>query len=390
VSAKGALAQAPADPLEQAKKFFEAGKQAYEAGQYMLASTAFEASYRLSPRPPILFSMAQAYRRQYVVDRDPSRLRRAVDLYRQYIAEVPQGGRREDAVQYVSDLEPLLLRAEEEQKKLGSSALSTAPVPVAESTQIMVSSRTRGARATIDGGNAGEVPVIREVTAGRHTIHVEAAGYAAEDIEGVAVEGRLIVVEVNLRELPARLQLATEAGAELSVDGRPVGRTPFGEPVLLPHGKHLVVLAKRGHYAVSREVSLVRGQEVVVSSALETTTQRVASYYVLGGAGLLLVGGMAASVTALVAQGDAQDILDKRDVERQHLSQGEVDEYTAERDRRDQYRGVSKALYGGAFLVGLSGALLYYVDTPRVELPSAALLPVVSRDGVGATLAGTF
>ena len=75
----------------------------------------------------ILFSTAQAYRRQYFVDREPAKLKRAVDLYRQYVGEVAQGGRRDDAVQHLSDLEPLLARVEDEQRRSGKGRSETWP-----------------------------------------------------------------------------------------------------------------------------------------------------------------------------------------------------------------------------------------------------------------------
>lgn len=390
--AHAARAQAPldADQVEQAKKFFAAGKQAYEAGQYGVAQAAFEAAYRLSPRPPILFSMAQAYRRQYVIDRDPARLRRAVELYREYIVEVPAGGRREDAVQYVADLEPVLNRLEDEEKRAGKGPILAATTPPSATTQIMVSSRTKGARGTLDGGKANELPILRDVAPGKHLIHVEAPGYFADEVEGIAVDGRLVVVELNLREKPARLALTTDRGAELSVDGRPVGRAPFLRPIGMPHGKHYMVLTKRGHYAVTRELQVLRGQELHLDAPLEKTVQRVVSYYVLGGAGLLALGGGAATLLALGKQAHAKDILDIREVEGRNLTQAELDRYENQRMRRDRWFQASYVLYGAAAALSITGGLLYYVDTPRIEPPQAGVVPLLGADGMGAAALFTF
>src|SRR5205085_10860399 len=49
------------EQVERARKYFEAGKQAYGAGLFNGAISAFEEAYQLSPRPQIAFSLAQAY-----------------------------------------------------------------------------------------------------------------------------------------------------------------------------------------------------------------------------------------------------------------------------------------------------------------------------------------
>jgi len=92
------LTRAPAlaqeDATAQAKTLFNAGAQAYERTQYTAAIQAFEQAYKLAPRPGILFSTAQAYRRRYIVDRRPEDLSIAIARYREYLDKVPQGGRR--------------------------------------------------------------------------------------------------------------------------------------------------------------------------------------------------------------------------------------------------------------------------------------------------------
>lgn len=374
--------------VAEAKKFFEAGRQAYEAGQYMVAAAAFEEAYRLSPRPPVIFSMAQAYRRQYFVDRDPAKLKRAVDLYREYVRLVPQGGRREDAVTYIAELEPILGRIESEQR----SPVMAAPPQRTEVTQLMVSSQTKGVRAAIGDDKFMEVPLIREVAPGTHVIRVKGEGYFPREVEGVAVEGRLVVVEVNLEPRPARLTLRGTRGAELAIDGRHVGEVP--RTVEVPAGRHVVTVTRRGHYPMSREVQLERGQEVALDARLETTTQRVAAWWVLGASGVLFLSGGVATTFALVHEGNAQAILDKRDRDRQNLSSEELDEYLRERDARDDLVTASIVLYAGAAALGLMGALLYLVDSPRVEATpgsgGATVVPLATPGGVGAAWMGRF
>ncbi len=79
-------------------RLFDAGSLFYARGQYPPAIRAFEEAMRLVPLPAIGFSLAQAIRLQYFVDHDAAKLRRAIELYRSYVAATPAGGRRGDAV----------------------------------------------------------------------------------------------------------------------------------------------------------------------------------------------------------------------------------------------------------------------------------------------------
>ena len=97
---------------KEAKKFFRAGQQAFDAGQYVMASDAFEQAYNRLPLPAIAFSTAQAHRLQYFIDKDASRLKRAIELYRIYLTMVASGERRDDAGSNLAELEPILLRLE--------------------------------------------------------------------------------------------------------------------------------------------------------------------------------------------------------------------------------------------------------------------------------------
>src|SRR5882762_3849684 len=97
----------PASDLERAKESFKAGATAYAAGDYLAAIQALDAAYQLTPLPAIAFSLGQAERRQYFVDHAPEHLSRAVSLFRRYIELAPGGSRRADALDALSQLEPL-------------------------------------------------------------------------------------------------------------------------------------------------------------------------------------------------------------------------------------------------------------------------------------------
>ena len=85
-----------AGPVEEAKALFYAGAQAYDAGQFPAPPSRRSRlrPYRLAARPGILFSIAQAHRKQYYIAKHPDDLRAALKGYREYLAQVQQGGRR--------------------------------------------------------------------------------------------------------------------------------------------------------------------------------------------------------------------------------------------------------------------------------------------------------
>jgi tetratricopeptide (TPR) repeat protein len=375
-------ARAGAGDVEQAKGYFEAGSVAYDAGDYLTAIRLLEDSYRLAPRPPIAFSLAQAYRKQYVVDQEIARLKRAVELYRKYLDDVPQGGRREDAVQHLSALQPELVRLEASGRVIGEMPQS------ARKTQLMVLSLTKGSLASIGGGPTSKIPLTREVAAGEHKIHVEAPGYYAQDLDGVALDGQLVVVKVDLKPRPALLRVSAKAGAEISLDGQSVGEAPLRAPVQAKAGRHFLAVTLRGHHPFTEELTVVRGQEVDVKAALGRTPQRRASFWVLGGAGVLLLGGGLTTALALSAQSDAEDLYAKRLT--RGLDESERKDYNRKLDRRDNLVTASVVLYGGAAVAGVTGLLLYLLDTPRVEGRQSSFEPVVEPGSVGARWVGRF
>src|SRR5258706_11656922 len=78
--ARAQAAPAPAEAAD-ARLYFNAGARAYAAGKYPAAIRAFEEAYRIEPRPGLVFSIAQAYRRQYFIDKAKQNLVEAIEHY---------------------------------------------------------------------------------------------------------------------------------------------------------------------------------------------------------------------------------------------------------------------------------------------------------------------
>ena len=391
----GAAVAGEGDKAE-AEKLFRAGEQAYNAGQYMVAAQAFEQAYKLLPVPAIAFSTAQAYRLQYFIDKDPGWLKRSIELYRRYVDAVDRGGRRDDAVASLAELEPIMLRIEAEQ----AGPIETRVL--ASDTQLMVSTQVRGARAAIDG-NEGETPLVRKVTPGLHKIRVTADGYFPVEQEATAVKGRLLPVEINLRPKPALVKVRTEGGSRITVDGRSMGSAPQARPLELAAGKHFVAVTHRGRYGWSKEISVARGEVVDLKAPLEKTMQRKISYWVLGASGVALAVTGFTAFAAMRADSDAQALDDKRQAE--GITPAELADYYAKVELRDARRRDSLIWLGITGAIGATGALLWLLDSPRAEAPpfqsasesdtqklpgTLSWTPLVVRDGAGMAVGGSF
>jgi hypothetical protein len=361
----------------QAKTFFEAGRIAYDAGDFPTAIRSLEQAYGLAPQPPIAFSLAHAYRKQFIVDRDPAKLKRAVELYRRYLAEVAKGGRRDDAIALLGELQPQLDRIEAEGK------IIEAAKPPPPKTQLMVLSTTRHAQASIDGAAPGPVPLTREVKTGPHRIRVAAEGYAPQELDGDALEGQLVVLKVDLKELPALIHLSAPSSAEVTIDGRPENAR---SAIQTRAGKHFLVVTQRGHHPFTRELDLARGQEISLDASLKSTRQRRASYWVLGGGAALVIGGVVTSSLAYHAQSQAKDLLATRST--RALTTDELARYEGLRDDRFNYVRASEFLYGAGAAAIVTGALLYFLDSPRVE--RGELAPMVQPGLLGAGISRRF
>ena len=349
--------------LAQAKTYFNAGAQAFEAGSFNAAIQAFEQAYRLAPKPAILFSVAQAHRRQYYLDRRPDHLREALRLYRDYITKVEQGGRRADAAAALAELEPIAGRLD--------------PAPAAPAgevkapTRLMVSSQTRGARVTLDGAAPSDAPLIGDVKPGKHTVRIEATGFFSEEREVLAADGSLVAVDIPLRERPARVSVNAASGAQVSVDGRPAGSAPLSAPIELPSGRHLVTVVRNGSRAYSVEVDLARGEERRLDVRLETTGQRYASYALMSiGAGGLVVGGVLTGL-ALGAQRSAREIDDAR--ASGNITGQQLDDYNRSLDQRETWRRAAGIAFGAGAVVAATGLVLFAFDQPK-------LAPALARD----------
>jgi tetratricopeptide (TPR) repeat protein len=394
-------ARAAESDLERAKEDFKAGATAYAAGDYLAAIQALDAAYQLTPLPAIAFSLGQAHRRQYFVDHNRAHLDRAIFLFRQYIELAPTGSRRADALDALSQLEPLAAA-----QPKGATTPNESNADAVRRTRVLITTDAPGAELVLDGAPPMPSPLIREVEPGKHHVHVTAPGFFPIERELNAIPGELTLTPVPLRERPSTLGIWTSSDADIYIDGAYVSAGGDGVMVQLPSGKHRVAIGQKGHQVALREVTLQRGKTQNIRVTLEQTPQRITSQVLFMAGGAALGTSLVLSSFAIRAEGDAEQFLGK--VKTNNVSPAELTSYNNAIAERDRYRlatGVSLAASAGFFITGL---FLHELDQPDPQLlyrmaprsgaeppppapkASVRVAPIFFADGLGATLGGTF
>jgi tetratricopeptide (TPR) repeat protein len=388
--ARPGAAQTPAE-LERAKASFKAGANAYAAGDYLAAIQALEDAYDLTPLPAIAFSLAQAERKQYGVKKQREHLERALQLFRRYLQQEPNGARRGDAQLAIADLQPQLG---------GAPSAETASKAQARPTRLMIVSETPGARISLDGGPVSGSPLIREVAPGKHRAHVEARGYVSVEREVTAVAGELLSNEVRLNESPTSLYVWAPFGADIYVDGVYYAQGGGPTTIALPSGRHQLAVTQVGRRVVLRDIQLERGRTHTEYVTLEPTMQRSLSELLFIGGGAAVGASLILSAFAVRSQNNAEAILSASHHRR--IENAERIAYNASLVERNRYRTAAGIGVAGSLGLFITGLFLHELDRPSLPVglrresepsrqatlasPRLVFSPVAPSSDVGASL----
>jgi tetratricopeptide (TPR) repeat protein len=344
---------AAADDRGTAEQFFRIGADAYKSGKFDAAAANFDRAYENLKAPEIAFSAAQAHRLQYQVDRDPARLRRAIELYQAYVTGAPDGARRKDALVYLERLRDALDKIDPKQIAVAKDRPS-----------VYVSIALDRARITLDGATIERHTSI-DVAPGEHVVAASADGYVPQE-QRIRVGNERAMIAFELVPRPATIVIKSQADARITVDDRPV--LLRGTSTDVPAGTRWITVSARGRRPISREVTLDPGQTLTLDAPLQPTTQRRAVRWVEIGAGTLLAGTLTTAALAIKADFSAADLRDRKP-----LRASDADQYQHLRDRRDALRTVSFALGGAALVTAGVALLMYYADDPSTD---ALLRPI--------------
>ena len=142
-------------------------------------------------------------------------------------------------------------------------------------SRLKVESTPPGATVKVDGKSVGVTPFEGDVTTGPHTLEVELAGHLAQrESLPASRAGQLVQKRFTLVPQPVPFQLTSEpAGAEVWVDGRKIGVTPFKGT--LPPGPRRVELRQQGYDPIVSTVQVAAGKAVTQTQRLALSPVRV-------------------------------------------------------------------------------------------------------------------
>jgi hypothetical protein len=139
------LAQEAEGEQDDARTFYKAGKEAYEAGKYAEAEEAFQKAYDAKPHPTVLKSIAEC--KVQLGD-----LTGAIELFEKFLAD-PAASKKEEVQARVTELKGMMASLE-------------------------VTSAPEGAAIALDGTDTGKTtPSTFELAPGDHEVVLTAEGY---------------------------------------------------------------------------------------------------------------------------------------------------------------------------------------------------------------------
>src|SRR6202012_182606 len=118
-----------------------------------------------------------------------------------------------------------------------------------------------------------------------------------------------------------------------------------------------IAIAKNGKRAWSQELELRRAKAVTLEPKLTTSTQRVASFTMLGVGGAAVGAGGVSMILAFSTQSKAEEINDKR--LKGGITPAELGDYNRKIDQRDGERTAAWS-FGAAGAAALAGGALFY------------------------------
>jgi len=122
VTASPRHAFADDEATEQARRHYQEAQKQFDLGMWDAAIVEFTKAYELRPDPNFLYNMAQAYRRG-------GNLRRAIDLYKNYLIKVPRSPQRAEVEERIKNLQKQLDEEEREAKRTTAAPLAPTLTP---------------------------------------------------------------------------------------------------------------------------------------------------------------------------------------------------------------------------------------------------------------------
>jgi len=121
----------------------------------------------------------------------------------------------------------------------------------------------------VDGESVGKVPQTREnVPPGDHFVVVQKQGYKKFEKKVRLEAGQTISITAELKAVGSLRVLTSPSVADVEIDGKPAGKTPFVTDEI-DVGKHVIVLRHQGYYDLSKTIEVKGGDQQVMNETLE-------------------------------------------------------------------------------------------------------------------------
>jgi hypothetical protein len=138
--------------------------------------------------------------------------------------------------------------------------------PSADQGTIKIVSTVPEAEVFLDGAAVGKVPQERRISVGPHPVVVRLNGYKQFEQTVHVDAGKTITVSAELKAVGRLRILSTPAGASVTINGIPLGKTPFDSEVEV--GDSVVRLEYPGFQAFEQTMSIQGGKTQTVSREL--------------------------------------------------------------------------------------------------------------------------
>lgn len=220
----------------RAAEHFALAEKAEARKDWQAAIDEYQRAYDESPHPAVLFNIAKNYDRL-------RHGRQAAQFFQRYLAASPGAADAAEVRRRIDELKSL-------------------------DSEVQVIGRPAGANVIVDGEVRGTLPATLTLSAGTHTIELEAGGRRSPPQQVTLEYGDAITVRADMQLRPGILAVdANVDGAEVMLDGALAGHTPFRGSV--PAGSYQLLVQKPGHRAVQRQVDVPAGGSEQIRATLE-------------------------------------------------------------------------------------------------------------------------
>jgi hypothetical protein len=354
------LAAAPrlasADDQELAKTKFQQGMALIKEENYPAALAAFEESYRILPKPGLLYNIAMCQKALFrYVD--------SIAAFKKYLEAMGASVKPEMKLNVEQALADM-------RKLVGTIVIDGAP---------------DGASVFVDDKPVGTTPLEETLIAdpGQHSIRVERDGYKPLRTEVNVASGAGVSVRAQLRAVAAWIKVDCEAeNAVVHLDGKVAGGCPY-EGEVQP-GEHEVKVLEAGKAPYVQKVEIAAGGTATVAVSLAAGGEgegggeapKRSRGLLIGGIAALAVGAGAGVVGGVFAakRGAALDDVD--------AAQSQAD-YDAAGDDAKKFHGVMLGGFIGAGVFVGASVVLIVLDARGKEKAGADAGAVALRPAPG-------